>query len=601
VLLTSFCSNIASDAELREAASTTSTLKLLVNADLSSGFVQVNAGSMDDTVSVTSSVGMTQAPASFNPEPPVSAASSSMSASVEPTPAPQKQDEPSIASPHPESPEPAAAAAANTNNNSDSASSPAASGEAPPSHAELHTLLQALLRDPAVVEALPTAAAVGLASLKEGDALSTVVDTILASSDVLAAHPSVLRMRPHLGPVLAALEPRLQPFLHMMRSFDANLVSALLPLALSKLAAGNLAFALGGAPWGLHCGTESPQAQACCQNRSSSSCEAGAAPSAAAPSTAPTSNQAVHRQFICDGCGTGPIVGDRFHCTVCVDFDLCEKCEAVPGLHSPAHPLLKIRAPLDSEAYQREQVHIGITCDGCGKAPIEGVRFKCAACPDYDLCGACEAKQEHPVTHPLIKMRVPAGVHRGAWSGVGGGWRRRGPCGMRGGVLAGMRCPWMNRQAESASSTSSACSGASAPACGVSQPAAAAPVDAALASKDAEQAALEVRCGESFERRWELVNTGSGSWPQGAMVMFVRGDHELLGGAVEEFPLNSLPEPGQRTQACALLRAPMKPGRYSAYFRVATSAREAFGPQIDHLHTDKLQKNNKNKKTAIHS
>lgn len=34
-------------------------------------------------------------------------------------------------------------------------------------------------------------------------------------------------------------------------------------------------------------------------------------------------------------------------------------------------------------------VHGGITCDGCNKGPIRGLRFKCKHCPDYDLCAEC--------------------------------------------------------------------------------------------------------------------------------------------------------------------------------------------------------------------
>merc|ERR1712176_560070 len=34
-------------------------------------------------------------------------------------------------------------------------------------------------------------------------------------------------------------------------------------------------------------------------------------------------------------------------------------------------------------------VHGGITCDGCNKGPIHGLRFKCRHCPDYDLCAEC--------------------------------------------------------------------------------------------------------------------------------------------------------------------------------------------------------------------
>lgn len=37
-------------------------------------------------------------------------------------------------------------------------------------------------------------------------------------------------------------------------------------------------------------------------------------------------------------------------------------------------------------------VHAGVECDGCGMAPIVGPRYKCAACDNYDLCQGCEAK-----------------------------------------------------------------------------------------------------------------------------------------------------------------------------------------------------------------
>jgi len=52
-------------------------------------------------------------------------------------------------------------------------------------------------------------------------------------------------------------------------------------------------------------------------------------------------------------------------------------------------------------------VHYGVACDGCGANPIRTVRFKCTSCHNFDLCAECEAKNEHPQDHPMIKIREP--------------------------------------------------------------------------------------------------------------------------------------------------------------------------------------------------
>jgi hypothetical protein len=107
---------------------------------------------------------------------------------------------------------------------------------------------------------------------------------------------------------------------------------------------------------------------------------------------------AIHDNVKCDGCGAFPITGDRFKCTVCPDFDLCSPCEQ-KNTHPSSHPLLKLK-----EAPRRD-IHYGVTCDGCGVAPIKGVRFKCLVCPNYDLCGPCEGKNNHPSSHTLLKLK----------------------------------------------------------------------------------------------------------------------------------------------------------------------------------------------------
>merc|ERR1711879_678332 len=53
--------------------------------------------------------------------------------------------------------------------------------------------------------------------------------------------------------------------------------------------------------------------------------------------------QVVHTNVTCDGCGQEGIVGTRYKCTVCEDFDLCENCEPH---HDRSHPMIKINEPL---------------------------------------------------------------------------------------------------------------------------------------------------------------------------------------------------------------------------------------------------------------
>jgi hypothetical protein len=49
------------------------------------------------------------------------------------------------------------------------------------------------------------------------------------------------------------------------------------------------------------------------------------------------------------------------------------------------------------------QVHASVVCDGCSTSPIQGIRYKCSVCPDFDFCEKCEAEKSHP--HPMLKIR----------------------------------------------------------------------------------------------------------------------------------------------------------------------------------------------------
>ena len=67
--------------------------------------------------------------------------------------------------------------------------------------------------------------------------------------------------------------------------------------------------------------------------------------------------------------------------------------EEVP---SKSGPILEEEKPKQGKMETEEKksnVHKGITCDGCGRDNIEGIRYKCAVCADFDYCEECEASK----------------------------------------------------------------------------------------------------------------------------------------------------------------------------------------------------------------
>ncbi|XP_038183136.1 sequestosome-1 isoform X1 [Arvicola amphibius] len=76
------------------------------------------------------------------------------------------------------------------------------------------------------------------------------------------------------------------------------------------------------------------------------------------------------------------------------------------------------RPPCAQEA-SRNMVHPNVICDGCN-GPVVGTRYKCSVCPDYDLCSSCEGKGLHREHSKLIFPNpfghLPDGFHHhGRW------------------------------------------------------------------------------------------------------------------------------------------------------------------------------------------
>lgn len=60
------------------------------------------------------------------------------------------------------------------------------------------------------------------------------------------------------------------------------------------------------------------------------------------------------------------------------------------------------------QARRQGYIHRGVECNNCGVQPIQGIRYHCANCFDFDLCESCEAGSPHIKSHVFYKIRIPA-------------------------------------------------------------------------------------------------------------------------------------------------------------------------------------------------
>jgi len=138
----------------------------------------------------------------------------------------------------------------------------------------------------------------------------------------------------------------------------------------------------------------------------------------------------VHVGVHCNICKAKPIVGPRFKCLNCADFDMCFKCATSSSAHPPKHIMMEVRKctpalraikPRPCVAVDVQQAkrgfHPGVQCAECRQSPVAGPRYKCVVCDKYDLCKDCansrrEALAEgkpvrHHAGHAFMRVRMP--------------------------------------------------------------------------------------------------------------------------------------------------------------------------------------------------
>ena len=90
--------------------------------------------------------------------------------------------------------------------------------------------------------------------------------------------------------------------------------------------------------------------------------------------------------------------------TKCVIENANELANKITGKTENKEIKLKATEPKKEE---KKKVHEGIHCNGCGMNPIEGNRFKCAVCENFDYCEKCESLNKDSHQHPFIKIYSP--------------------------------------------------------------------------------------------------------------------------------------------------------------------------------------------------
>jgi hypothetical protein len=265
-------------------------------------------------------------------------------------------------------------------------------------------------------------------------------------------------------------------------------------------------------------------------------------------------------------------------------------------------------------------VHEGNSCDGCGQAPLIGVRYRCKTCEHpggFDLCSKCEeegfSNQLHDAhTHVMLKLPVPLQGRwgRGRWGHGGGGrggfhhgmnairiarglpdflgaplgpmglFSGFGPANGRGGGAADGGCGRGRRHGfgeghghghhhwgRHASKRDDP-----------NRPRAEFVSDVTLAD------GLQVHAGETLKKVWSVKNVGTAPWPVGTRLVFVGGDlapeSDGRWGCDAQGALVPYAGPGDVVHVSMDIVVPNEAGRFRATFRLQTNEGDRFGPRV---------------------
>ncbi|KAI8970848.1 hypothetical protein BDB01DRAFT_813515 [Pilobolus umbonatus] len=296
--------------------------------------------------------------------------------------------------------------------------------------------------------------------------------------------------------------------------------------------------------------------------------------------------------FKCDYCASD-IVGIHHTCTACPDFDLCNACFSIVNENHPAHTFItrlvgtqerEDTEPLLSKSRVSHDLptaivkHCNVQCGHCNKE-IQGVRYKCGHCIDYDLCSECEERSFiiHDEHHVFLKIRQAINVDKMILLPEFQSWAEKEIESKRQLTpkisTVNAETPSLNNRNKAESSASSTVEYTP-----FEPKADERPLYAQLVSDVTFPDNSIIERKSTFVKMWKVRNNGSTTWPEGCRLLFNGGT------ILKPYPptyrnstvLSSV-LPGQETCVSAELQTPDYPGTYTSYFRFATPDGERFG------------------------
>lgn len=86
--------------------------------------------------------------------------------------------------------------------------------------------------------------------------------------------------------------------------------------------------------------------------------------------------------------------------------------------------------------------HDGVTCDGCHASPLYGICWKCAECPNVNLCSPCYHGDYHNLRHTFQRIATPSSPRLDSFA-----WN----------IIILLRCPFLRQPVSTFFFSSSRC------------------------------------------------------------------------------------------------------------------------------------------------